>query len=132
MSALQPAFSVPFAAMIIVAALVMAVTVRRVRAHARARRRVVERPNSHYTSQLVRDGEARHRWQNIPLEHVHEVNRGEVVRLLGKVEAGGIESLAPGERVFLDQFVPTAAPESPLDPPARSGSVAPDLRHRPA
>jgi hypothetical protein len=76
--------------------------VRLLRARRRASRRIVERPNSHYTAPLVRDRETRHRWHDIALDRVHEINRDEVRRLLAKVEAAGVASLRPTEHTFLD------------------------------
>jgi hypothetical protein len=78
--------------------------VRVARARRKKRRRVVELPNSHYTSQQARDVEARHRWHNIELDRVHEVNRDEVIRLLAKVDALSADALRPRERVFLDSL----------------------------
>lgn len=72
------------------------------RARRRAARRVVERPNSHYDPQAVQNLEARERWSGIALERVHEINRGEVERLLNKADALGVEALKPRERQFLD------------------------------
>jgi hypothetical protein len=77
---------------------------RTARARARASRRVVERPNSHYTSQLVRNAETRTAWHGIPLDRIHEINREEVVRLLAKVDALGVPSLRNDERTFLDRM----------------------------
>jgi hypothetical protein len=37
---------------------------------------------------------------------VHEVNRDEVNRILDKINAKGIGSLTPQERIFLSNFVP--------------------------
>jgi hypothetical protein len=76
-------------------------------AHARRRRarnRVVEKPNSHYTPQLVLNREDLDRWENIPLERVHEINRDEIVRLVAKARAAGVESLRVKERTFLDHM----------------------------
>jgi hypothetical protein len=71
-------------------------------ARRRLRRRVVEMPNSHYTSPLVRAAEMRHRWHEMDLERIHEINRGEVIRLLGVVDAAGVEALRPDERRFME------------------------------
>lgn len=102
------------------------------RVRRRARQRIVEQPNSHYSSLLVRNGETRHRWHSIELDRIHEVNRGEVKRLLNKVSAAGVDSLRDSERVFLDQFADLSAPRtSPQQKPAEA-RVAPDLHHRPA
>jgi len=43
----------------------------------------------------------------IDLARVHEVNRGEVGRLLDKASKHGVSALTPEERVFLSNFVPT-------------------------
>ena len=44
------------------------------------------------------------RWQKIRCDDLHEVNRGELDRILDKIGASGITSLTPGEREFLDRF----------------------------
>jgi hypothetical protein len=72
---------------------------RRRRRHAR---RVVEMPNSHYTAATVHAIETRHRWHDMDLDRIHEINREEVVRLLQHVDAAGVEALRPNERRFLD------------------------------
>jgi len=69
-----------------------------------AQRRRVELPNSHYASQLVRNQLDRERWGDLNLERVHEVNREEVERLLGLVDALGAGCLSTRERVFLDHL----------------------------
>jgi hypothetical protein len=71
-------------------------------ARRRLRRRVVELPNSHYTSSLVRAAETRHRWHEMDLDRIHEINRGEVIRLLGIVDAAGVDALRPDERRFME------------------------------
>jgi len=75
---------------------------RRWRANRIAARRRVEEPNSHYTSQLVRDQRDRERWRQVDLERLHPINREEVERLLNVVEASGPEVLSPRDRVFLE------------------------------
>ena len=45
-------------------------------------------------------------YQNIDRSSIHEVNRGEVDRILDKISASGVESLTPQERLFLSNFVP--------------------------
>jgi hypothetical protein len=133
MSAFNPFASAASMVVMIVAATLFAVALRRaIRARIRARRRVVEQPNSHYTSVLVRNGETRHRWHGIDLDRIHEVNRGEVSRLLAKVDASGVESLRESERVFLDQVANVAAPKPAAAPRDTARHVASDLRHRPA
>jgi hypothetical protein len=79
----------------------------------RKRPRVIEAPNSHYTSKLVLDRDAHERWKEIPLERVHEINRGEVSRLLVKIEEYGIDRLTARERNFLERI-------AELNPPDRS------------
>lgn len=106
--------------------------VRSARARRRARRRVVEQPNSHYTSPLVRETETRHRWKGMPLDHMHEINRAEVVRLLARLEATSVDALRPSERSFLDHMAGLAGDASPPEPREKGTGVAPDLRHRPA
>jgi hypothetical protein len=84
----------------------------------RARNRVVEKPNSHYTPQLVINREDLDRWENIPLERVHEINRGEIERLVAKAKAAGVESLRPNERTFLEHMAQvTPTPPVPHDLP---------------
>lgn len=46
-------------------------------------------------------------WKSIDLTSVHEVNRGEVNRILDKIGAQGVGSLTPQERIFLSNFVPS-------------------------
>ena len=46
------------------------------------------------------------KWQAIDRQKVHEVNRDEVNRILDKINAHGIGSLTPQERIFLSNFVP--------------------------
>jgi len=108
---------------------------RGVRARRQARRRVVEMPNSYYASQLARAIETRHRWHGIDLDKIHEINREEVVRLLAKVEALGVDALRPDERVFLDNMARLAGTAPPPPEPPREQDappLAPDLRHNPA
>lgn len=45
-------------------------------------------------------------YKGIDRSTIHEVNRGEVDRILDKISAGGVESLTPQERLFLSNFVP--------------------------
>jgi hypothetical protein len=133
MNGFNPASSPVFVALAVVVAALITIALRRaVRARASERRRVVEQPNSHYTSELVRKGEKRHRWQNIALDRIHEINRGEVTRLLAKVEASGVDSLREAERVFLDQVANVAPPRTPTTPRETGSTLASDLRHRPA
>jgi hypothetical protein len=85
----------------------------------RARPRVVEAPNSHYTSKLVLDRDAHERWKAIPLERVHEINREEVRRLLVRIEEYGIDRVTERERNFLERIAELNPPERP-NPSARA------------
>ena len=69
-----------------------------------ASRRVIERPNSHYSSQGVLNLEARDRWHGINLRSLHPLNREEVQRLLEVVDEEGTKALSPKERLFLDNM----------------------------
>lgn len=127
----------PLLALAALALLAMAVVLtiaymRAARARRRARRRVVEKPNSHYTSQLARDSVAKHRWHGIALDRVHEVNRAEVLRLLATAEAAGVDALRPNERAFLDQIA-RIAPGPPPPPELMLPEDGPGMpRLRPA
>ena len=45
-------------------------------------------------------------WQKVDRKAVHAVNRDEVNRILDKINASGLKSLTPQERLFLSNFVP--------------------------
>ena len=45
-------------------------------------------------------------WKRVDPASVHEVNRDEVNRILDKINASGLGSLTPQERLFLSNFVP--------------------------
>jgi DNA-binding helix-hairpin-helix protein with protein kinase domain len=108
MSAYMPLI-LPLALVLLLCAVIATpAAVRLVRDRRRARRRVVEQPNSHFTPELVRARETRERWRDIALDRVHEINRGEVVRLLARVEAMGPDALRPAERVFLERMTEIA------------------------
>jgi hypothetical protein len=118
-----------------VAAIAMSALVRAAHARRRRRNRVLEKPNSHHTWERVREIETRDRWSGMSLEPIHPVNRDEVLRLLGKVQISGADSLRPQERRFLDQMAeisgagpPAAAPTA--ERPDRATPGTPDLRHR--
>lgn len=133
MSTFDPVVLLPFGLVLLAAVVAATVALMRVvRKRNRAKRRVVEKPNSHYASQLARQNEARHRWQNMALDRVHEINREEVVRLLAKVEATGVEALRTSERVFLDHMAQIAGTAPAAKPREIAKPMAPDLRHRPA
>jgi len=51
-----------------------------------------------------RDGEDTHRWTNIQLEGLHEVNRDEVERLQAKIAELGVATLTLEERAFMNRF----------------------------
>ncbi|MBT4188255.1 MAG: rhomboid family intramembrane serine protease [Gemmatimonadales bacterium] len=53
---------------------------------------------------VVGDKIAQARWEGISLDGLHELNREEVERLLGKVESDGSGTLTPSERTFLDRM----------------------------
>ncbi len=69
-----------------------------------AARRKIELPNSHYASKLVKHQIDRERWGELNISMLHPVNREEVERLLGMVDALGPDALSPRERVFLDHL----------------------------
>ena len=45
-------------------------------------------------------------WKRVNVAAVHEVNRDELNRILDKINASGLSSLTPEERLFLSNFVP--------------------------
>jgi membrane associated rhomboid family serine protease len=46
------------------------------------------------------------KWKQVDTQSIHEVNRDEVNRILDKINATGIASLTPQEKLFLSNFVP--------------------------
>jgi membrane associated rhomboid family serine protease len=50
------------------------------------------------------DQEALRRWKAIPLDQLHELNRGEVERILEKAASSGVSSLTSDERAMLERF----------------------------
>lgn len=66
--------------------------------------RRVEAPNSHYSSQGVRNQLDRERWSDINLRALHPLNRDEVERLLDVVDEEGIKALSGRDRLFLDNM----------------------------
>jgi hypothetical protein len=80
-----------------------------VRSRRRLDRRTVEAPNSHHDPPAVRNIQTRERWADIRLDRVHEVNRGEVERLLLKLNTLGVDALLPRERQFLDVMLEISA-----------------------
>lgn len=69
-----------------------------------AERRRVEAPNSHYSSMGVRNQEDRERWGSIDLDGLHPLNQEEVERLLRRIDADGVQTLSPRDRLFLDNM----------------------------
>ncbi|MFV2006590.1 MAG: rhomboid family intramembrane serine protease [Longimicrobiales bacterium] len=67
-------------------------------------RREFQRKLRHTPSMDASDNEIRRRWATIRLDGLHELNRGEVEELLAKVEASGVRSLSPDQRMFLDRM----------------------------
>lgn len=67
-----------------------------------AARRVVEKPNSYYSSAIVKNQVDRERWGHVDLERIHPVNREEVERLLAVADVQGPDALSPRERLFLE------------------------------
>ena len=65
-------------------------------------RRIVEKPNSFYSSAIVKNQVDRARWGRVDLERIHPVNREEVERLLALADVQGADALSPRERLFLE------------------------------
>ena len=61
------------------------------------------RPDATSTG-IVGDRVALARWKGIPIASMHELNRGEVERLVAKAERTGPSSLTQSERDFLDRM----------------------------
>ena len=53
---------------------------------------------------LTRDRVSLARWKGIGLDSLHELNRGEVERLIAKAELLGAGGLTPTERDFLNRM----------------------------
>jgi hypothetical protein len=69
-----------------------------------AAQRIVEQPNSYYSSLGVRNQEDRDRWGRINLRRLHPLNQEEVERLLDVIDSDGVNTISPGERLFLDNM----------------------------
>jgi len=69
-----------------------------------AARRVVEKPNSYYSSEIVKNKVDRERWGTVNLDLIHPVNREEVERLLAVADVQGPEALSTRERLFLENM----------------------------
>jgi hypothetical protein len=102
------------AAVVIVVLSVRAIIMRAAR---KRRPRVIEQPNSHYTSQLVLNRDSSERWRCIPLDRMHEINRGEVIRLIAKLDQYGIDGMTMRERMFLDRMAELNPPPQDQLPP---------------
>ncbi|MSR35750.1 MAG: hypothetical protein EXR95_03755 [Gemmatimonadetes bacterium] len=84
----------------------------------------MEAPNSEHKSPYVIDMEARERWESLDLARLHEVNREEIEKLLGKVRATGVKSLTVNERAFMDRMAEAhdragGRPRNGAHPPTR-------------
>ncbi len=88
----------------IVFGLMIHVAYRRWRRSRLPKRRVVEAPNSTFTSSIARQLGRREKWEAIRLNTLHPLNRGEVERLLGLLTSGGFTALTERERAFLDHL----------------------------
>jgi membrane associated rhomboid family serine protease len=53
---------------------------------------------------VLPDRSALRRWETIPIEALHELNREEVLTLLEKARAVGAKGLSPAERQFMDRM----------------------------
>jgi membrane associated rhomboid family serine protease len=62
------------------------------------------RPQSVKSALRGDDRASLRRWKAIRLEDLHELNRGEVERLVEKAASSGVGSLTPDERAMLDRF----------------------------
>ena len=80
------------------------VSYRRWRRRRMVARRVVEKPNSHFSSEHVRRREQRSKWSRIDVSRLHPLNRDEVQRLLIVADQAGIGALSPKDRLFLDNM----------------------------
>ena len=72
----------------------------------RERRRRLVRRRMRGVIKARPEAEMRRRWELIPVDELHELNRDEVIALLHKAQALGVRSLTVDERAFLDRMVP--------------------------
>ena len=70
----------------------------------RRHRRVVKPQVRRQKAAPVQDGEMMRRWEAIPRERLHEINREELENLLQKARKAGSQALTPDERDFLDRM----------------------------
>lgn len=87
------------------------------RARVKAANRILERPNSYYSSKGVRDQEDAEWYDSIDLDKLHEVNRAEIERLIAQIKGAGIDSLRPSDRAFLERIAELDAPDRKGDRP---------------
>ena len=73
----------------------------------RRHRRVVVRTPPTRVAPEATDADALTRWDAIPRDRLHEINREEVDSLLRKVRKVGPRALTPDERAFLDRMAKT-------------------------
>lgn len=70
----------------------------------RRHRRVVRQPSRTRVPLEVLDADALRRWEAIPRDRLHEINREELDSLLQKVKRVGARALTRDERAFLDRM----------------------------
>ncbi len=87
------------------------------RASVKSANRILERPNSYYSSKGVRDQEDAEWYDSIDLDKLHEVNRAEIERLIAQIKGAGIDSLRPSDRAFLERIAELDAPDRNGDRP---------------
>ena len=73
----------------------------------RRHRRVVKQPRRTRVQVEVLDADALRRWEAIPRERLHEINREELDFLLRKARKAGARALMHEERAFLDRIANT-------------------------
>ncbi len=87
------------------------------RASIKSANRILERPNSYYSSKGVRDQEDAEWYDSIDLDQLHEVNRDEIERLIEQIKGAGIDSLRLSDRAFLERIADLDAPDRKGDRP---------------
>ncbi len=87
------------------------------RASIKSANRILERPNSYYSSKGVRDQEDAEWYDSIDLDKLHEVNRDEVERLMAQIKGAGIDSLRFSDLAFLERIADLDAPKRTGDRP---------------
>jgi hypothetical protein len=101
---MNPAYVLASALVVFAVAVMVHRATRRMMAARTTKQRTVELPNSHYVAAVTRERDQVARWKHMDLDRVHEINRGEVERLLAKAEALGFDSLRDTEKLFLDNL----------------------------